>query len=390
MKLALVGVSVLGTSLLLACGSSSTSVSGPPAPPACTTNAECTSTPETAYCDTVAKVCAANQSDPIFRNGVTFTVIHKLGAAAKPSDLGFSADGELWVVGYGDNSIHRGTGITTESPTFKRILDPAAGHFMLKPPALAIGAPGSFATCGDNLNERGGGDGPAAHFMGPALFSTDPAILGVSTAGGLGSHLDMLHNTPLCRGIAHEKANIFWVFNSLDRSLDKYNFNEPHPPGGDDHSDGTIYRYAMGKVKGADGTPSHVFFDASDNFLYVADTGNARVVRLDTTTGKKGGSLERYNEPLKDEGVMTGTDVEEIVAPGTLTKPSGLEIYNDLLYVTDTATSTFHIFDKTGKEIGSFPMELPAGSLAGLAFGPDQKLYFVDKVGGAIYRADSL
>lgn len=384
------GFSVLGMVLLAACDSSSRELNSPPVSPPCTTNAECTATPETSYCDTVAAVCAAGPSETVFRGAVTFTSVHVLGAAAKPSDLGFSADGELWVVGYGDNSIHRGTGLTTESPTFKRIVDPAAGHFMLRPPAVAIGEPGFFATCGDNMNELGGGDGAAAHFMGPALFSTDPAILGASTPGGLGSHVDMLHNTPLCRGIAHETANVFWVFNAFDRSLDKYDFKEPHPPGGDDHSDGTIYRYAMGKVKGVDGTPSHVFFDASDNFLYVADTGNARVARLDTTKGAKGASLARYNEPLKGRGVMTGTDVEDIVAPGTLTKPSGLEIYHDLLYVTDTATSTFHVFDKTGKELRSFPTEFPAGSLAGLAFGPDNKLYFVDKVGGAIYRVDPL
>ena len=75
----------------------------------------------------------------------------------------------------------------------------------------------------------------------------------------------------------------------------------------------------MGKVKGVsgtDGTPSHVFFDADDNFLYVADTGNARIVKLDTTKGTKGGELERQNEPLAGQAVMLDTDVEEVVAAG--------------------------------------------------------------------------
>jgi hypothetical protein len=396
----------LGIAVVLAgCSSTTTQVNnsssgGPdggsaPAGPACATDSECAATADTPLCDLTAKACVALPAghEIGYRDGeatsVTFTEVYKPGAAVKPTDIGFSEADEMWIVGYGDNSLHRGTGMSTDTPTFKRILDPAAGHFMLKPPAIAIGAPGFFATCGDNLNERGGGDGSARFFMGPALFDTDPAILGVRTAGGLGSHVDMLHNTPLCRGIAHEKANIYWVFNGLDHSLDKYNFNQPHEPGGDDHSDGEIYRYAMGKVKGVeDGTPSHVFFDATDKFLYVADTGNARVVKLDTTKGKKGESLERQNEILVDEGVMDGTDVEVVVAPGTLTKPSGLELHNDVIYVTDTATSTLHVFDKTGQQIRSLKTGLPAGSLAGIAFGPDKKLYFADKVAGKIVRID--
>jgi DNA-binding beta-propeller fold protein YncE len=199
----------------------------------------------------------------------------------------------------------------------------------------------------------------------------------------------MLHGTPNCRGIAHQADSVFWVFNDYDKSLDKYDFGTPHEPGGDDHSDGSIFRYAEGKVKGAaDGTPSHVFFDADDKFLYVADTGSKRILRLDTTSGKKGGPLPRANEPLKDEAVMTGATLEVIVDAGVLEKPSGLEIRKGLIYVTDAATSTFHVFDKTGTAIRSLATGLPAGSLAGFAFGPGNKVYFTDKVGGRVLRID--
>jgi hypothetical protein len=389
--------------VLAACSSQATAVAvqgpgGAAVGPACTGDAECAATTETPLCDTAVKSCV---SLPVgheigYRDGtaasVTFTEIYKTAAATKPVDLAFRGESELWVVGYGDNSLLRGSGLDTDAPTFKRILDPAAGHFMLKPPAIAMGTPEYFGTCGDNLNERGGGDGSSAFFMGPALFSTDPAILGKATAGGLGSHMDMLHNTPMCRGIAHESANIYWVFNAMDRSLDKYDFHKDHGPGNDDHSDGEIYRYAMGKVRGVsgtDGTPSHVFFDADDNFLYVADTGNARIVRLDTTRGTKGGELERQNEPLAGQAVMLDTDVEEVVPPGTLEKPSGLEVYKGNIYVTDAATSTFYVFDKTGKELRRLETGLPANSLAGMAFSPSGKLYFTDKVAGKILRIDT-
>ena len=316
-----------------------------------------------------------------------------MGATAQPVDLAFHAEraNELWVIGYGDDSIHVGTGVGTEAPAWKRIVDPAAMHFMHKPPAIAMGTPDRFATCGDNDNSQNStsSDGIANLFMGPALFSTDLAVLGKRTSGRLGSHEDMLHNTPLCRGIAHVDANVFWVFNAFDRSLDKYNFNKDHGPGNDDHSDGEIYRYATGRVKGAeDGTPSHVFFDADDGFLYVADTGNGRVGRLDTTKGRKGASLDRQMEPLKDDAVMTGTTVEDVVTAGTLTRPSGIEVFGGLVYVTDAATSTFHAFDKAGTAIRMLATALPPGSLAGFAFGPDKKIYFTDKRGGRVLRID--
>jgi hypothetical protein len=324
---------------------------------------------------------------------VTLTEIYAAGAASKIVDVAWhETRDELWAVGYGDDSIRIGTGFAGDAPSWKRIVDPAAGHFMHKPPALAMGTPDRWATCGDNANEHSTqSDGSAALFMGPALFSTDMAILGKRTSGGLGSHEDMLHNTPLCRGIAWVSANVYWVFNSYDSSLDMYDFHADHGPGMDDHADGEIYRYAMGKVKGVnDGTPSHVFYDSDDKFLYVADTGSSRIVRLDTTKGTKGKPLARQMERIAGNAVMDGTDVEEVVPPGTLTKPSGLEIHGGLLYVTDAETSTFHVFDKTGKEIRHLRTELPAGSLAGLTFAGDGKVYFADRVAGRVMRIDPL
>jgi sugar lactone lactonase YvrE len=233
-----------------------------------------------------------------------------------------------------------------------------------------------------------GTDGTGNLFMGPAMFTTDRTIF-AKRVTGLGSHYDMLHQTPFCRGIAHETANVYWTFNAFDSSIDKYNFNKDHGPGEDDHSDGEIYRYVPGKVKGAeDGTPSHLVLDPNDQFLYVADTGNGRIVRLDTTKGEKTGELERYNEDLKDSGLMTGVDLEVVVPPGVLEKPSGIEVKNDLLYVTDAATSTFHVFQKDGTEVRKLSTGLPAGALAGFTFGPDDKIWFTDKVGGKVLRID--
>ena len=390
--------------LIGAAACSAESTTSEPAKPACAGDSECSG--ETPLCDGTAKACVALPpgKEIGYRDGtassVDFTEVGSVGSSAKPVDLAFHPDrtDELWVIDYGDNAVHVGTGITTDAPAWNRILDPAARHFAHKPPAIAMGGatstfadPRTWASCGDNDNGQNseGSDGTANLFVGPSLFAADLTVYGKRTPTGLGSHLDMLHESPLCRGIAHVADNVYWVFNAYDRALDKYDFGKDHGPGNDDHSDGSVFRFAKGEVKGADdATPSHVFFDASDNFLYVADTGNERIVRLDTATAQKSGPISRILEPLREHGVMKGAALEVIVEPGTVTKPSGVEVKNDLVYVTDAATSTFHVFDKSGKPLRTLATDLPPDSLAGFAFGPDGKIYFVDRVTGRILRID--
>lgn len=376
---------------------SSTGGGDPAAQKTCQSDPECGSGGQ--FCDTAKGACAALPpgSEIGHHDGsaasVTLTEIFATASTTKPVDLAFNPDDptQLWVIGYGDDSVYVGTGAGTDAVAWKRYVDPAAEHFMHRPPAMAMGASGTWATCGDNDNTQNSpsGDGAGADFMGPALFSTNTSVF-AKPATMLGSHLDMLHNTPLCRGIAHVAANWYWVFNANDKSLDKYNFAKDHGPGNDDHADGEIYRYAQGQVKGADGFSSHLFYEAESAMLYVADTGNARIVRLDTTKGKKGKPLPRQYEPLKDDAIMAETSVEVVVAPGAVDKPSGLELKGELIYVTDAATSQFHVFDKTGKLLRSLDTALPPGSLSGFTFGPDRKIWFTDRVGGRVLRIDPL
>jgi hypothetical protein len=325
---------------------------------------------------------------------VTFTEIYS--AQRKSTELVDLAFGnvdktQLWVIGYGDDIVHLGTGVTaTDNGTWKDYHDPAALHFMHKPPALAMGEAPFWGVCGDNDNSQNDPRLEPNYFMGPSLFTTDLTIFAKPTPNDLGSHYDMLHNTSFCRGIAWAFARIFWTFNGELGSLDKYNFNQDHGPGGDDHSDGEIYRYAQGQVKGADHVSSHVFYDPSDKYLYIADTGNQRIGRLDTTQGTAGGHLPRRNEVLKNDAVMNGTTVEDVVPAGTLDQPSGIEVKNDLIYVTDTATRTFYVFDKTGKEVRRLETGLAAGSLSGFVFGPDDKIWFTDRLAGKVLRIDPL
>jgi hypothetical protein len=364
----------------------------------CTDNTQCTAGKET--CNVARKTCEKIAPGVELGTGdgspasVTFTEVYT-AAGSELVDLAFNAvvPGEIWAISYNDDTIHLGQNAIPGPGTWRGIHDPAAIHFMHKPPAIAWGANELWATCGDNDNAQN--DPRQAnepnYFMGPALFTSDLAIFAKQNPAvglNLGSHVDMLHSTSFCRGIAHVSENWFWVFNGELGSLDKYNFATPHEPGADDHSDGEIYRYALGQVKGVDGVPSHLAYDPEDKFLYVADSGNKRVVKLDTTSGTLGGLLPRRNEVLAKGGMMDGTDVVPVVAPGALELPSGIEVHNGLVYVSDTQTGTFYCFDRTGKEVRHLQTGLPAKALAGFAFSPDNKLWFTDRLRGKVIRVD--
>ncbi len=293
--------------------------------------------------------------------------------------------GQLWVLNSKDDSVIVADNAGTAEVSWQRLHDPAAAHFMDKSPALAFGevVPSygqTFAVCGDSDN---GGN----KFMGPALFTADLSIFAEATPGGLGSHLDMLHSTSYCRGIEHIEKSVYFAFNSDKGSLDKYDFHTDHGPGNDDHADGEIWRYADGQVAGIDGVPSHLAYDADSKLLYVADTGNKRILVLDTASGEMGSSFsgdEPASRTMVDDAQLT-----ELFEGGPLEAPSGIELHDGVLYVSDNTTSQIHAFDLTGKLLNSLDTGFDAGSLAGMAFGPeDDKLYFVDMITSNVYRIE--
>lgn len=67
-------------------------------------------------------------------------------------------------------------------------------------------------------------------------------------SGGNGSHLDMLHESPYCQGIASETLNRFWVVDGNLGDIVMYDFKADHGPGNNDHADGVVHRpkHALG------------------------------------------------------------------------------------------------------------------------------------------------
>ena len=294
--------------------------------------------------------------------------------------------------------------------TWARYVDPNAWHFMRRPSALAhgamseictglngasclnhaaadwIGTSDTFATCHEA--RTGNFQDDPIDFIGPTLWPSDLEHFAKSPPGMNGSHLDMLHATPYCMGIAHERDNVYWTFNGKLGAVEQYNFNATHQIGGHDHSDGEIYRYVRGQLLRVPNVPSHMVFHQADQHLYIADTGNHRVVKLDPNSGVVAGALQPNYEEIEIAKVVEGAVLLDVVPPGILEAPSGLAIHDGLLFVTDTATSRIHAFELDGTLVRSLQLDVPAGTLAGFTFGPDDQLFFVDKHTATVYRID--
>jgi sugar lactone lactonase YvrE len=255
--------------------------------------------------------------------------------------------------------------------------DANRSHFMQQVISVAFGAANTFATCHEGTQR----------FMGPTLWSADAAIYakrGLPGWGTLGSHLDMMHETPLCLGIAHERDNVFWVSDGTHGNVARYDFRRDHGPGHDDHADGTIRRFVDARVTRAPDVPGHVALDTAGGWLYYVDTGGRRVMRLQTRSGAPGATL-RSQEAYAEYVEVRGATVETVVAAG-LTAPAGLALHEGRLFVTDHATNEIVAFGTDGRELAR--VKTPARGIMGITVGPDRKLWYVDAAGNAVVRLD--
>jgi hypothetical protein len=267
-------------------------------------------------------------------------------------------------------------------------VDTYGQHFMAYVSAAAFGDNGNFASCQESRNEWNVGPQPPDDFMGPTLWSANLdifAMVGQEFPPGAqeGSHLDMLHQSPLCMGIAHENGNAYWTSDGLRGNLVRYDFVADHGPGGGDHSDGIITRYADATLTRVANVPSHMEYDHETGLLYVADTGAGRIMRLDTNTGTNVGSLPGE----WDGATYTGVEGAEYVpvAEG-LANPSGLVLDTGRLFVSENASGDVVVFDLDGNELDR--MTTPAQNLMGITLGPDGHLYYADPVANEVVRVD--
>ncbi len=326
-----------------------------------------------------------------------------------PRDLQFNpdAEGELWVVNRKDDSVSIFLDAGSDDQSSMHIIDPYAFHFMEQVSSIDFGAvtySGSdsptFGTCQESRNTYNG-QGDPNDFMGPTLWPGDVELFGTSNPDAveylsekwgfyidLGSHLDMLHESPLCMGIAWEDDNVYWVFDGSDGTIVRYDFQDDHDIGYDDHSDGLIYRYVDATVERVSDVPSHMVIDHDTDLLYTVDTGNNRITTLDITTGSAGQNLG-----VKENGTThieyTGGDYNTLIDGETvdgMERPSGIALVEDMLLVTDNKTSTIFAFDLNGELVAEIDLELDGGSLMGIEARSLSDIWLVDAKANEILR----
>jgi hypothetical protein len=300
---------------------------------------------------------------------------------AFPTDLEFKpgVDRELWVTNRADYSIVVFQNAGRKDQTSMKFQASVGGgkHFLAKPAALAFGDNGLFATAQQEDQVTQPGDPPDGSFMGPTLWTSDLLVFN----GGHASHVDMLHNSPLSSGIAWESGNSYWVFDGAHGSLTQYRFNSDHGVGGTDHSDGQIYRYVDGELGYEPSIPSHVVWDPSAAKVYAADTANGRIVRMDPGPASMGGVLGPNYDGC-EMNYMVGAELVTLVDGAALepilSKPSGLELVDGILFVTDPIEARVYGFDLDGNLLDWLDTGLPPGSLLGMAFDEEGSMYIVD------------
>lgn len=327
-------------------------------------------------------------------------------AYSDPMDLDFSnhAANELWVVNQANESIIIIDDVTAGTFTGDKIdaTDEYGswGHFLSNVSGIAMGAQTSTAgngwTMATSQDSNNGND-----FMGPTLWSSDRSVIGVipnplpnpwNT-----SHLDMLHSTTWGKGICHESDNIYWTIGiclhtlsgTPQTSVARYDFQADHTPGQSNHADGIKWHYVIGQVGMTSGVHTGLIFDNGSNMLYLSDSANGRLLRLDTNSGAAGSTpITSYSGDGVDYEV-TGATLTEIVSPGGyLNTPSGVELHNNTLYVADYATGYIHAFDLAGNRVNWLDTGVGANALQGIKIGPDDKLYFCDSKNNQVVRIE--
>ena len=311
---------------------------------------------------------------------------HILGPDEKlndPRDLGFDTDGNLWIANRQDDRTFVVFEPGTSSQSYDRLKDGYAEHFMEETSAISFDNSTQFGSCGESNNTYND-QAPGNDYMGPVLWTTDLNIFGVENPIGLGSHLDMTHESPFCVGIAWETANAYWIFDGEHSALVRNDFQADHGIGMDEHFDSIVYRLTEPEVTRVEEAPGHMVIDAETQILYVADTGGGRILWVDITTGSAGSNIRVHDpgvEQVKWEGVDWG-----VVAEG-LEQPGALAMVGDHLIVGEWGTGLLSELDLDGKVLRTLDTGFGAQRLYGIEIGPDGQLWVTDN-GSGVYRID--
>ena len=346
-----------------------------------------------AYC---AQANAQNLIDNYLTGTPTYsTIASSTNSVSQPRDLDFKPHTkELWIINKGNtnggsNVIIYNAGETNQRAEYR--MDTHSGHFMIYPSSIAFGSESRFA----NTNEIRNTASPSSTFMGPALWTADTSIFARVFQNNwvngkpLGSHLDMLHQSPFSMGIAHDTDNVYWVFDGHNGNLCKYDFGVDHSPGYDDHSNGKVWRYSDVTLTRQADVPGHMIKDKATGWLYIVDAGTKKLKRVNTATGTNVGSLNvpaSGAEPLVGYWNVTGATMQVLDSFNT-SQPCGIDLYNGRLIVGDFANGNIHVYNVTGATpVKMGTIATGQAGIMGLKIGEDGKIWFVNQTANTVVR----
>ncbi|HIF46201.1 MAG TPA: hypothetical protein EYQ73_05330 [Candidatus Poseidoniales archaeon] len=341
---------------------------------------------------------------PQFGTGFEETVIaDSSDNLNKPRDLEFhpgaNRNDELWVVNRATDSVTIVYETGTPSQWSENLVDAYANHFMEEVSAISFGSYNNefdyqFGTAQESRNTFNGQQSPN-NFMGPTLWPSSPTHFAKEHQADdlLGSHIDMLHESPNGMGIAWDSGNAYWYFDGYYGELVFYDFAEDHDTGEDDHADGVVRRYADIVLTRFGSIPGHMVMDQSTGILYISDTGTGRVLWVDTddtttTSSNIYGDSSRM-EPLSEYSSISGLDWG-VLASG-LSRPSGIALDGDTLFVSQNGNGKISAFDlaQNGESATIIDtVQTAANSIMGLEIGPSGSLYYVDANFNKVIRLD--
>ena len=316
--------------------------------------------------------------------------------------LAFSpvAANELWLA---DDTSDGMVVLDMSDATGRLMKDRAQYHYMSNISSFSFDAIGQFATCQESLNDYYGHMQPN-FFQGPTLYdaSTDRVALvnGKQMPCEEGEtcfliHVDMLHESPLCMGIAHDGGaasvvhgktwrNVYWTFDGVHNGLVRFDFESDHGPGSMEHQFASVRRYEGLALERVAGVPSQMVADAASRTLFVADTGNGRVLAVAMDSGYFSRDARHdyfiYSSPMAsfNYSVWKGLHWSVLAA---VPSPSGLALSAD--------GSTLYVGSRSGGSVYAFlaasglllQTTSPVGSMGlgptGLALSEAGELLFV-------------
>lgn len=339
----------------------------------------------------------------------------------RPRSLAFNpiGDRELWIADTGRNALTRA--ILDQNRAVEEVMvtkDRAEYHYLDNISSISFTPTGEFATCQESVNFYQG-NMLANFFMGPTMYDTAARgwVNSKLEACAQGEtcylvHTDMLHESPLCMGIAHDNSvgwhsasigktyrNAFWAFGGGHSQLVRFDFREEHGPGSMDHSIAEVRRYTGLRLSRVEGIPSSMAVDDAAKLLYVADTGADRVVLVRTDSGyytrnakEKVGQFEAYavySSPL-DSFEYEVWDGLEFSVFASVDRPSGIAISPSTLYVGSHTQGTIYAFMRSNGELLSVLQAAPRQSLFGIVLetkasaSPEGELYYIG--GNGVHR----